>query len=259
LSFHVCTTMNRAGWEQHGRRMAQSFMDRWPDEAKPLTVYAEGFEPDVEGLDVRQLPDWLEPFKARHKGTPRLNGKTAPGHYDFRFDLVKFSHKVAAMTDFGLSVDDGTMIWLDADTFFHSDVTCKFLTERFPEPAYIAWLERQGGFPETGFVMFRAAHPAHCKFMTTLRDLYVTDSVLKQAEMHDAFLIWEIGKAMVRKGEIPAVVNLSGEAWRASHPAIVGPLGSILDHMKGPRKDEGKSRKRDLIRPRSEPYWQDVR
>ena len=249
--------MSAAGWQQHGRRMAQSFVQRWPSNAR-LTVYAEGFVPDVAGLDVRQLPNWLEPFRERHSGKPRLDGCVAGG-YDFRYDLRKFAFKSAAMTDFGLSVNDGVMIWLDADTYFHSDVTEEFLVERFPEPAYLAWLERQGGFPETGFVMFRPAHPAHRKFMTTLRDLYVTDAVLKQAELHDAFLIWEIGKAMVRKGEVPPVVNLSGEAWRASHPAIVGPLGSILDHMKGPRKEEGKSRKRDLIRPRPEPYWQDVR
>ena len=257
MKYHVVTTMNAAGWEQHGRRMARSFVDRWPDSIR-LTVYPEGFDPDVSGLDARQLPDWLEPFKARHRGNPRLNGNVG-GRYDFRFDLVKFSHKVAAMTDFGLSVNDGIMIWLDADAYFHADVTASFLNTLFPEPAYIAWLERQGGFPETGFVMFRASHPAHRTFMAELQGLYVTDEVLKQKELHDAFLSWELGKALVTRGAIPPVVNLSGEAWRTSHPAINGPLGAIWDHCKGPRKAEGKSRRRDLVRPRPEPYWQDVR
>lgn len=258
MTYHVVTTCNRAGWEQHGRRMAQSFVDKWPAEAK-LTVYAEGFEPDVQGIAVRALPDWLAPFKARHMDNPFRNGRIGAHHYDFRFDLVKFSHKSAALTDFGLSIEDGVMIWLDADAVFHSEVKAGFLASLFPEPAYIAWLERQGGFPETGFVMFRAAHAAHRSFMEELRDLYVTDAVLKQKEQHDAFLIWEIGKRMAAAGIIPPVVNLSGEAWRTSHPAINGPLGAIWDHMKGPRKDEGKSRRRDLVRTRPEAYWQDVR
>lgn len=257
MKFHCVTTMNAAGWKQHGRRMVQSFVDRWPSDAS-LTIYTEGFDPDVEGVIVHDLPDWLEPFKARHSGFPARRGHIGT-QYDFRFDLVKFSHKVAALTDFGLAVDDGVMIWLDADAFFHSEVTADFLAERFPEPAYLAWLERKGGFPETGFVMFRPTHAAHPAFMSRLRDLYVTDEVVRQREWHDAFIIWEIGKAMVTRGEIPQVVNLSGDAWRTSHPAINGPLGSIWDHCKGPRKEEGKSRKRDLVRPRSEPYWQGMR
>jgi len=257
LRYHVVTTMNAAGWEQHGRRMARSFVERWPDSIC-LTVYAEGFEPDVSGLSIRDLPLWLDEFKARHKGDPRLNGQIG-GRYDFRFDLVKFSHKVAALTDFGLTANDGVMIWLDADTYFHADVTVEFLKTLFPEPSYIAWLERQGGFPETGFVMFRAAHPAHGKFMAALRDLYVTGEVVRQKEWHDAFLIWELGKALVARGEIPPVANLSGHAWCTSHPAINGPLGAVWDHCKGPRKQEGKSRRRDLVRPRPEPYWQEVR
>lgn len=256
VKFQVVTTMNAVGWEQHGRKMAQSFVRRWPDSAS-LTIYAEGFEPDIHGVAVRCLPIWQGDFKARHRENPRLNGHVG-GRYDFRFDLVKFSHKAAALTDFGLSVNADTMIWLDADTFTHADVTTDWLSKRFPEPAYIAWLERQGGFPETGFVMFRAAHEAHRAFMTDLRDLYVSDAVLKQRELHDAFLIWELGKAMAARGEIPPVVNLSGDDWRTSHPFIHA-LGDCLDHMKGARKEEGKSRKRDFVRPRSEPYWRDVR
>lgn len=249
--------MNLAGWQEHGKRMVQSFVQRWPESAT-LTVYAEGFEPDIDGIEIRQLPDWLEPFRAKHKGVPKLNGRMTQGHYDFRFDLCKFAFKSAALTDFGLSVSDGVMIWLDADVYTHADVTDEWLSKRFPEPAYLAWLERQGGFPETGFVMFRVSHPYHRSFMEAFRNLYTSGEVLKQRELHDAFLIWELGKAKVAKGKIPPVVNLSGADWRTSHPFIHA-LGDCLDHLKGPRKQEGKSRKRDLVRPRPEPYWQNLR
>jgi hypothetical protein len=40
-----------------------------------------------------------------------------------------------------------------------------------------------------------------------------------------------------------------------SHPAINGPLGAFLDHMKGPRKSEGRSRPGDLKMKREEGYW----
>lgn len=257
MKYHVVTTMNATGWAQHGRRMAESFLARWPESAT-LTVYAEGFEPRIDGITVRALPDWLAPFKARHRGVPRLNGQF-PGRYDFRFDLVKFAHKAAALSDFGLGVTEGVMIWLDADTYFHSDVTEGFLDRLFPEPAYIGWLDRQGGFPETGFVMFRAGHGHHHAFMTALRHLYASDAVLGEAELHDAYLIWQLARRDMARGLIPPQANLSGEAWRTSHPAINGPLGAVLDHMKGPRKDEGMSRRRDIVGHRPEDYWKAAR
>lgn len=257
MKYHVVSTMNEAGWKQHGKRMAESFVRRWPDSAN-LTIYAEGFEVDVPGIEVRTLPPWIDAFKARYRAVPKYNGNIM-GRYDFRFDLVKFAHKVAALTDFGLSVDNGVMIWLDADTFFHSDVTEEFLDGLFPEPAYIAWLDRRDSFPETGFVMFRAGHGYHHSFMESLRNLYTSGEVTAQKQWHDAFLIWELAKAKIARGKIPPHVNLSGEAWRTSHPAINGPLGAVLDHMKGPRKDEGISRRRDIVFVRKEPYWKNAR
>jgi hypothetical protein len=248
---HVVTTMNAAGWEQHGRRMAESFLARW---RMPLTVYAEDFDPDLP-VEVRRLPEWQAEFKARHSATAAYVGKYRGG-YDFRFDLVKFSHKIAALTDFGLSVDDGVMIWLDADTYTHADVDEDWLRGLFPEPAYIAWLDRQGSTLETGFVMFRASHPRHCAFMEKLQEVYVTDKVCAMREWHDAFVIGEIGRRWEALGRFKAV-SLSGGDTRWHHPFVNGPLGSRMDHMKGSRKSDGRSNVRgiDLRRPRKEAYW----
>jgi hypothetical protein len=39
------------------------------------------------------------------------------------------------------------------------------------------------------------------------------------------------------------------------HPLINTAWGAYLDHLKGRRKDSGRSQAKDLLRPRSEPYW----
>ena len=39
------------------------------------------------------------------------------------------------------------------------------------------------------------------------------------------------------------------------HPLINTAWGGYLDHLKGRRKDTGKSADKDLLRPRSESYW----
>jgi hypothetical protein len=252
LKYHVVTTTNRAGWEETGRRMAESFLARWK---MPLTVYAEGFEPDVD-VEVRALPEWLDKFKAKYRSTPCYNGGFH-GKYDFRYDMVKFAHKAAALSDFGKSVSDGVMIWLDADTFTHADVDEDWLQRLFPEPSYIAWLDRVNSFPETGFVMFRASHPYHRSFMESFENLYTTGDITRLAETHDAFALWFLAKSKMAKNKIPTPVSLSGASAGWHHPFVDGPLGARIDHMKGPRKVVGRSnvQHRDLRAPRAEAYW----
>jgi len=252
MKFHVVTTMNREGWEETGRRMAASFNQRWPAKAKPLTVYAEDFEPDVP-VEVRRLPDWLAEFNQKHKHVPEFNGMRN-GAYDYRWDAVKFAHKVAAVCDFGLGLSDGIMIWLDADTYTHADVTGDWLERLFPEPAYLAWLDRYNSHPECGFVMYRASHPYHRHFMESYRALYLSGDLFRLEQTNDCAALQHVVLAKVLRCKIPVPVSLSGDkGWH--HPFVNGPLGERLDHLKGPRKQEGRSRRRDSRHPRSEEYW----
>jgi len=252
MKFHVVTTMNRAGWEETGRRMAASFNHRWPEAAMPLTVYAEDFEPDV-AVHVRRLPDWLDKFKADYGGAESARGHRN-GVYDYRWDAIKFAHKVAAVTDFGAALTDGVMIWLDADTFTHSDVTVEWLEGLFPEPAYLAWLDRINAHPECGFVMYRSSHPYHRNFMESYRNLYTSGELFKLDQTNDCTALQRIVTVKMANGKIPAPVSLSGDrSWH--HPFVNGPLGACMDHMKGPRKAQGRSRKRDTRKMRTEPYW----
>jgi hypothetical protein len=42
------------------------------------------------------------------------------------------------------------------------------------------------------------------------------------------------------------------------HPLINGVLGKWIDHMKGGRKDSGKSLKKDIMVNRTEAYWNEI-
>lgn len=253
MRYYCVTTMNAAGWRETGRRMAQSFVERWTPSAR-LTVYAEGFEPDVGGINVAVLPAWVDEFKAKHRTTPAHNGQRN-GVYDYRFDAVKFCHKVGAMTDFGQDLTDGVMIWLDADTFTHADVTDEWLAGLFPEKAYIAWLERRGSHAETGFVMFRCEHPFHRNFMESFRNCYTSGDIWRIGETHDAAVLHHVVMSKAHAGKIPHPHNLSGDATNWHHPLIQSRIGECLDHAKGRRKENGSSFRRDLRTPRKEAYW----
>ena len=248
----VITTCNDAGWKQTGKRMVESFRKQWPASVK-LVVYAENFDIAIDGVEMRRLPQWQAEFKERHKDNARANGHQ-PTRYDFRFDAVKFSHKMGAVVDAGLRKKDGIMIWLDVDTFTHSPVTEEWLHSLFPEPSYIAWLDRVNNWPECGFVMYRCGHRMHQTVMNSLREYYVRDTVFSLREPHDCMVLMHLVESMVRAGEIEPPVSLSGDkSW--SHPFVNGPLGAKMDHMKGDRKQRGRSDRWDLKTPRAEHYW----
>lgn len=253
---HVVTTMNLQGWRESGQRMVETFQQHWPKEQCALTIYAEGFDPDLPDVMVKSLPDWVEKFKAKHKDHRVHQGYRSirPGLYDYRFDAVKFSHKVGALTDFGRSIHDGLCIWMDADTITHAPVTRAWLEGMFPKPSYVAWLDRTKTHIEAGFAMFRASHPHHAKFMGHYQRLYETDAVLTLRETHDSFALQTLVQRAVAHGWIEKPVSLSGPAVNWHHPFAAGPLGERMDHLKGPRKDMGRSPIEDA-RGRSEAYW----
>lgn len=233
--------------------MVQSFQRYWPRDTR-LTVYAEGFVPEIKGIHVRELPAWLNEFKGHYGRVPTYCGKLNNGQYDYRFDGVKFAHKVAALTDFALGFTEGVVIWLDADTLTHAPVTKDWLEGLFPEPAYLAWLDRSQTHPECGFMMFRANYPHHIKFMESFRDIYLSGEIFKLREFHDSYVFQQLVLRKISAGKIPPPASLSGDRnWH--HPFVNGPLGSRMDHLKGPRKIEGKSRRWDTRRPRQEAYW----
>lgn len=255
MKYRLVTTIHAAGWVAYGRKMAESVITHWPAEALPLIVYAEGFEPEpMDGLEVRQLPAWIDEFKAQFGGIAANNGKRAGG-YDYRFDAIKFAHKVAALTDCALGLTDETLIWLDADTFTHADVDEAWLDRLFPGPGYLAWLDRDRSHPECGWVMFRCGHPYHRTFMERFRDLYINGEVFSLRETHDSYVLQHLALAKHANGKIEAPASLSGWARRTAHPFCNGPLGDRLDHKKGPRKAMPRTPDRDLVQPRSEAYW----
>lgn len=241
------TTCTAKQWTQYGRAMARTFVRFWPADI-PLRIYAEGFDPGgdlpIESVDLESAAPWLSVFKVE-------NGHRKPE--SFKQDAVRFAHKMAAMGAAAEGDDCDVLIWLDADIVTHSLVRPKSLAALFPEPAAVAWLDRADTYPETGVLMFRL--PQARPVIARCIEMYVSGEVYKLPGQTDCHVIQHAVEAAARRGEIEAV-SLSGDARKHKHPAINGPLGACLDHLKGRRKEFGRSRAKDLMRPRSEPYWQ---
>jgi hypothetical protein len=256
VSYRVITTCNLSGWETYGRRMATTFVEFWPADIR-LTVYAEGFTPDVAGVDVASLPDWQVAFKERYgKGGDPI-GIGPDGVYNYRRDCVRFSHKVGAITD-AAEQESGVLIWLDADTVTHEKVDEAWLGQLFPRRGrYIAWLDRARLYPECGVLFFDTENSGHAEVMRRLRSIYETGAVFSLLESHDSFVIEHIVETAANEGVIPHPHSLSGPHRIYNHPFVRSRLAERLDHLKGRRKGWGKSTDKDTGGRRREAYWRE--
>jgi hypothetical protein len=229
LTFDAVTTYAPKHWESHARRCVESFEHHWA------------------GMVLRQFTDqalelqsaWLAAFKERHAARPTHN---------YRFDAVRFAHKVAAIE---LAYKLGTadvLVWIDADSVTHAPVDAGWLAGLLGGGEF-GYLRRARKYPECGFMLIRRC-PAMDEFIGRLVEAYRSDGLFGMAEWHDSWVIEQVRQQMDLK-----CVSLSGEAEGSGHPLVNGPLGSRLDHLKGQRKAVGKSLSTDLVSPRNEKYW----
>lgn len=195
----------------------------------------------------------LRDFKRRHKENLTANGIQHDGKYNFMLDAVRFSHKVFALTHAGVwrrCEDVDILIWLDADTVTHAPVTNEFLEGLLKEDEIAGQFNRTNSYPETGFLIFSL--PGARELLKAIREFYIQDRVFTLQSWTDCHVYQHFFNKMT------GIANLSGEFCDTSHP-IIHVFGHFLDHLKGPRKQIGKSNKgrRDLTIKRSEAYWND--
>ena len=238
------TTCNADQWERFGSRMADTFLEFW-DKSVRLTIYADGWGGD----DLNAAAPWLPLFKQLYS-EPQFRGGS--NGRDYRRDAVRFAHKIAALGAAAETKDCDVLIWIDADVITHSPVTIEWLDGLFPEPAVLAWLDRDRTYPECGFLMFRM--PAAQKLIRKLVSAYRGGDIFSLPETHDSYVIQHMVQRMSIKTH-----SLSGPEGRKhiGHPFVNSPLAACLDHLKGEiRKARGKSLPSDLKAHRSETYWQ---
>lgn len=245
------TTCSVAQWTAFGRAMVATFERHWPRDIQ-LWFYVDAFQGHdterVRFLDLNQSAAWFARWK-EHR-TPEQHGKTTSG-YKYRWDAVKFAHKVAAIGTAAETIDGG-LIWIDADIITHAPVTAEWLENLLPVDADIGWLDRDRYYPECGFLMFRL--PQAAPIIRRIVAAYINDSIFRMAEWHDSFVIETVVKTAVKLGQIK-VASLSG-AGRAHHHVLANsPIGERLDHLKGGRKIIGRTPKHERVVAGGGPYW----
>lgn len=254
----VVSTASERGYQQYGVRFLKSFDAFWPKNTR-LLFYVSGYSLDLSLNSVRlelhdlQESTWLADFKKRHGSHPAAHGRS-PGRIGYRWDAVKFSHKVAAILAADSICTTSHLLWLDADIVTHAMVSEDTWKQWRPDPAWLSWLDRSPKamhYPECGFLLFNRQHPEHFKALLAMQTFYQFDVIFSLPETHDSF-VW---KTVVERGKF-LVRDLSERGYEYQHVLVHSPLGAYLDHCKGDRRKQiGRTPASELRFKRDEDYW----
>lgn len=265
----VVTTFNKKGYELYGKRMIQTFLAHWPNDIK-LMVYPE--EHDVEeradNLEIRELhsssPELVN-FKNRWKDDPKAKGELATGPKDhkgkqpgigFRWDAIRFSHKSYSIFHAAKHCNTDLLFWMDADMVCHSSIPHHFIDKMMPEGVGLGYLGREKKFSECGLYGMNLTDSRTLEFLSEFQRNYDSGDLFKMQEWNDCWVFDESRKTIQECHKKWKQYNWSAGLIKGEgHPLINSEWGAYLDHLKGRRKDTGKSAKKDLIVNRVENYW----
>jgi hypothetical protein len=280
-SITVVTTFHPAGLSKYGQRMIDSFALNIDKRIK-LLVYAEDCKPvnpdpsRIEILDAKAALPKLNAFKSTWGHVPKANGDITnePQRHtrkdwmkQFKWDAVRFANKTYAVYD-AVQRSKDWCVWMDADTYVHSTWTYEDFAAQLPDNAWITYVGRGKGsqtWPECGFYGLNLNHPVCHEFLKEFERVYeeADNGIFLLEEWHDSFVFGSILNNM--KLQFPNAHDYSAEMYLreaksggGGHPLINGVLGKWIDHMKGGRKDAGKSQKKDIMVNRTEDYWNEI-
>ena len=273
------TTFHNKHYEVYGKNFLESFAKHVDDKIK-LLVYAEDCTPanpnpvQITILDAKESLPKLNAFKERWGNVPKANGKCPwperrprDYHKEFKWDAVRFANKVYAVFD-ACERSKDWCVWMDADSLIHSDWSYEDFLDLLPDTSWITYVGRGKGsqtWPECGFYGLNLNSSVCQTFLKEFERVYedAENGIFLLEEWHDSYVFGDILNTC--KKQAPNVIDYSAEIYLTTaktggggHPLINSKLGRWMDHMKGARKYDGHSKKKDLMGHRNEPYWQNI-
>jgi hypothetical protein len=265
--FSVVTTFNNKGYQDYGQRMIETFLNTWPSDVS-LLVYAENCHvtqhaPNLMVIDLEKASPDLCTFKQQWQHVPMANGdvstdpvrsKRRDAGKGFKWDAVRFAHKVYAIFAAARYCKSDWLIWMDADMVCHSEITTEYLNRMISNDYDLCFLGRTGKYTECGLYAINIGSSTGRQFLKKFQELYDQGDIFALDEWHDSFVFDHV-RSLVPVREL----NWSeGIVHGEGHPLINTSWGGYLDHLKGDRKQLGRSKSKDLKVIRTEKYWQSV-
>lgn len=266
MKYAVVTTFNAQGYETYGRRMIETFLQNWPKEVD-LWVYAEGCQvaitaPNLHILDLAQACPDLVAFKQRWIAVPYATGNVSgiprlasrkDSQKSFKWDAIRFSHKVYSIFHCADHCNAEILLWMDGDMVCHSPITLDDIATMCPADRDLCFLGRGTKYTECGLYAMNLNSTLVRTFLAKFKHMYenAESGIFMLDEWHDSF-VFDAARRQFTLREL----DWSGHQFCGEgHPLINSEWGRWLDHLKGDRKQLGRSKAKDLKVQRAETYW----
>ena len=273
----VVTTFHKPGLDLYGQRFIDSFAAQVDPQIK-LLVYAEDCKPYVTSknitvLDAKETLPKLQKFKHKWKDVPKANGippadikarRPRDWHKEFKWHAIRFANKVYAVFD-ACERSTDWCVWMDADSYIHTEWSYADFANLLPNDKWLTYVGRGKGsqtWPECGFYGMNLRHPMCKQFLSEFERFYedADNGIFELEEWHDSFVFGHILNQLtpIDNNVLDYSANMylkEAKTGGGGHPLINGPLGKWMDHMKGGRKEQGKSHAKDIMVNRTEAYW----
>ena len=260
----VFTSWHPAGYKKYGQQFIEGYNNYWPQNV-PLTIYAEDHEPitnnpNITVLDqATTLPD-LKAWQLRHKDNKHAHGWNHDmSKKSFLWDASRFANKTFALWHFAKTCGTDIFMWCDGDVRTHTPMPIEFLNEIAPNENQLATYLGRKTWPECGWMMFNRNHPKFQELMEQWRWIYESDDIFKHKESHDSFIFGELVEDFKSMG---VDMRDLGGPEQSGHVFINSVLGKYMDHLKGFRKEVGKSTLNDItnnFQHQDVAWWKDIR
>jgi hypothetical protein len=235
----VITSFRISDYEVYARRFIESWVKFWPKNIR-LTVYYDGGKLPKDVIKAKNINYVSLDKNTALSSFKKKNAQFAGGDpYNYRMDVVKFSHKVFALCDhvkyMSSKKDMGWLCWIDADVITTKKVDTNLLNLVFPDTSDLVHLGREGiiDYSETGFIGFNLNYNKSHEFLRDWRGLYTSNEILGLREWTDAFSFERL--LNLHKNHGITAHNLSPHA--ASLDAFeYSALAQYFIHFKGGRK-----------------------
>lgn len=263
--FAIVTTCSEAGWAEYGANMVRSVLAHFPAEVRIYLYVDFKVRLSHDRLVVRQIdehcPD-LVAFQNRLSALDFGRGErlAARGHEKgFDAEMIwnarKFSFKVFTVEHAVLgAADDDVVVWLDADSLAFDTVDQDLLESTAPIDLMLGYLGRSWKYSECGYVAYNQRHPMTDAFVRAVADMYRTGSIFSLKEWHDSY-VFDVVRAHFEQRLGVQTHNISQGVGDLDHVFVNSELGRHIDHLKGGRKGEGRSRASDIKAHSDVAYW----
>jgi hypothetical protein len=145
---------------------------------------------------------------------------------------------------------------MDADMVCHTPISTAFIDSQMPPKIGLAYLGREKKFTECGLYGMNLRDTITVTWLKEFQLAYDSGRLMTMAEWNDCWVFDETRNEVQAAHPKWRQLNWSAGLIKGEgHPLINTAWGAYLDHLKGKRKETGRSAAKDLIQPRTESYW----